>query len=186
MDIKQAKALKAGDEIIHKNGGEVQTVRSNEPLRHCIIVRGESEDVMSAGAYQYIADNYELVIKAEIETQWIPFDKERMSEAVEYRKVKDKYATLEKVTLLNGVLAFENDGQFDYEHCPVSYIEMLVPVAVKYPCMMWCSDNAEAKGVMCFVVSFSGNLYYCNISHWLYATPLTAAELAEIGLKQID
>lgn len=175
MNIEQAKALKVGDEI-------VLAVDSWDDMRigisYKVTRNGESkvgfiDDVGDTRYCKHEALCVDFTLPPQATpTQWIPFDKERMSEAIEYRKVKDKSATLEKVTLFDNVLAFENDGQFDYVHCPTSDIEMLVPVVVKYPCL--CRSVVKPKLVQ---------LWDCESLGW---TPLTTAELAEIGLKQIS
>ncbi len=174
MKIEQAKALKVGDwmhlnndewvdmvvggcyKLIKVAGLRVQFVDGAGDVRHCNL------------AIQH--DDFDLP-PAATNTQWIPFNKERMSEAEDYRLVRNLRAITE-VVLISDTLAWRDDlGEFDCGRVTLELVEMLVPVAVTYPCL--CRNAA----------GFAISLMPEHHAGW---TPLTTAELAEIGLKQID
>ncbi len=125
-------------------------------------------------------------------TQWIPFDKERMSEAVGYR-VNDGFNDLvTEVAVIGDSIAFLIDGKFG--HCTIASrtLEMLVPVVVKYPCLCWAANTSSTQyvaAVLIYSEDETSEMYKYkagNGNSYKHATPLTTAELAEIGLKQIS
>ncbi len=202
MNIEQAKALKVGDDIILINGDwEDMTIGKAYPLSG---VEGKHvnflDDLGDIRNCAIAALHSSFDLPQPTPTQWIPFDKERMSEAGGYRYNGNREVT-ELHLFDNGGVAFmlgdepvEGDkcGKRSALHATTYNIEMLVPVVVKYPCVCWVSDEckvpSEELGCSKVIINKlrASGWHEEDMSAWKYATPLTTAELAEIGLKQIS
>jgi len=206
MNIEQAKALKVGDSIEVMSGHWVTvTVGKQYPIIE-IVCKSEfkgfivNDDLGGELKVHLDIDKMRLVPEPPTPTQWIPFDKERMSEAGGYRYNGNREVT-ELHLFDNGGVAFmlgdepvEGDkcGKRSALHATTYNIEMLVPVVVKYPCVCWVSDEckvpSEELGCSKVIINKlrASGWHEEDMSAWKYATPLTTAELAEIGLKQIS
>ena len=198
MKTEQARALKIGDGIVLSNASQWDDMTVGKSYPVIKVANGAvhiTDDVGDTRSWRFNSSPHDFDLPpASTSTQWIPFDKERMSEAEGYRHKKfgnyevtqvnlyevhggDKITALSNKTL-EVLLAFD--------------IEMLVPVVVKYPCVCWVSDKCKAPSeeLGCSKVIINklraSGWHEEDMSAWKYATPLTTTELAEIGLKQIS
>lgn len=188
MNIEQAKALKVGDDIVRTFKDTYSTVGKTYTVRvvgsHIIGWYDDSGELKNS-LFGVISDRFDLPTTTP--TQWIPFDKERMSEAEGYRNsARDK---LVEVTLFsNGEVISINDtsGVFVPFNSASNKIEMLVPVVVKYPCLMMVIDCDGGSSLQ--KITGTDGLSYIGDCGTIYSSARapTTAELAEIGLKQIS
>lgn len=180
MNIEHAKALKVGDEVLWNSNewsdltsGDTYQVIEVSARDACIYLKGDNGKNRIVNIYA-VAEFMESP-PSPTNTQWIPFDKERMSEAVEYRFDSEHEVT--EVTIRSATdsagksIIGVNIGGFLCLY-RTNEIEMLVPVVVKYPCL--CRSNRFNR---------NDEMHHHATPDW---TPLTTEELAEIGLKQIS
>ena len=187
MKIEQAKALKVGEFAI-------RLTESSE-----FFTKGDAYEVLNVGELinlrdrlgsahgmdsQWLGANFDLPPVA-TNTQWVPFDKERMSEAEGYRVNDGSNDLVTEVAAVGDSIAFLLDGKFG--HCSIAsqVIDMLVPVVVAYPCLMMVIDCDGGSSLQ--KITGTDGLSYIGDCGTIYSSARapTTAELAEINLQVI-
>lgn len=190
MNTEQAKALKVGEFAMRVTESSTSFTKGDN---YEILSRHEGGFNLRDGlghthgaGISWLCANFDLP-PAETNTQWILFDKERMSEAEGYRLVRNLRAITE-VVLISDTLAWRDDaGEFDCGRVTLELVEMLVPVVVKYPCLMMVTDSDGGSSLQ--EITGTDGLSYLGRCGTIYSSLTrapTTAELAEIGLKQIS
>ncbi len=190
MNIKQAKNLKVGDEmmcviaIAGTTKGKAYPLINSMSRSVCFIDDwGHTQCLPHAN----IAELFELSI-ASTRTEWIPFDADRMGEAKGYRQ---NGLLISCVTLMDNsdvvyVASNKSTVVTSKHHC---HIQMQVEVKVRYPCLCWVSDtDASLRNLRRVIDGHDTSKAWSYTSDsigWKYATPLTPSELAEIGLQKL-
>ena len=193
MNIEQAKKLKVGDHIVLNGGTWMALTVGN---RYIVTVPFSHN---STGGF-YINDddgrrlrifhgieNFEVITKV----KWVPFDADRMSDAIGYRGSQSKKEITQVVAFYIGdcvEVSAVRDLTLRTFGCPHIQLEMQVEDKIEYPCLCWVSSdrekpnkNSASPRVLINYVTDSGG-FSEDITTWRYATPLTDDELLEIGL----
>jgi len=170
MNIEQAKALKVGDVVVF--AGESGSCFTKDGSYKISALDGEVGVIDDKGGehrsgYGYLVGKFEL--KQPTNLEWIPFDADRMGEAVGYRHANSGKALAEVTLFSRGHLplkAVNGDELDDYKR-DTEYVQMQVPVTVKYPCLVRSGD-----GDIC-LMRYSGHAPYDRY------TPLTKQEVLD-------